>query len=400
MRSRVSAQILAALLLCGVLSAMQEKTTDADRAYVRYAVRPGYTRLLVFFKGPLKYAQDLNGNVLTLSVTDIKSGFVTGDWKKQFHTGQIEAATVQPVVNGSSKIVLTLRSGYAKYQIVEHDGHEAIWIDVYSRDGTQSPVNVAAKLVAPPLKAAASQAREVKRTAPQKPARKTLEKVPDQVQFQKTPLFDIGALARQQVEESTLQTTAPAVSIVKSQPKQSVSIGRMISMATGKQQLGLFAACFFLAASIAAIVTLIRRMQTSRNKLDQFFAARAAVQAPMAPALADAERRRAAATVYGRVDRERESELVEELEPDSSSALTFAEQYHRSQGDVELTMKLRDGLRKQSHLGVAKTIGNAQMPPKGRISAAKKLGVGKGELDLASRLLRLSIAQKEREEVE
>ena len=120
----------------------------------------------------------------------------------------------------------------------------------------------------------------------------------------------------------------------------------------------------------------------------------------MAPALADAERRRAAATVYGRVDRERESELVEELEPDSSSALTFAEQYHRSQGDVELTMKLRDGLRKQSHLGVAKTIGNAQMPPKGRISAAKKLGVGKGELDLASRLLRLSIAQKEREEVE
>jgi len=82
---------------------------------------------------------------------------------------------------------------------------------------------------------------------------------------------------------------------------------------------------------------------------------------------------------------------------DDSPMLALAEQYHRNQGDIELTMKLRGGAQHHNYVGRAKTIGATTAATKGKVSAAKKLGVGKGELDLATKLLQLSNAQRQKE---
>jgi hypothetical protein len=61
-------------------------------------------------------------------------------------------------------------------------------------------------------------------------------------------------------------------------------------------------------------------------------------------------------------------------------------------------MKLRESARHQIRLGGAKTINPVTLPPKSRVTAAKKLGVGNGEIDLAAKLLLLSMAQSKKEE--
>jgi hypothetical protein len=393
MMPRAAALFLITILLSGLMTGGQENPNEAAKGYVRYSVRPEYTRLLVFFKGPLKYSQDLKENVLTLTVTDIKSA-AAGGWRKQFRTGQIESAVVEPVAGGTSRIVIAMRNGFTKYQIVEHDRHEAIWVDVYSAQAAQPAVNVAAKVPPSQVKKTVPETMEVKKQPARITATKPQDKAAEQEQLSKSPIVDIAAIVRQQIEETSRQNSAAGSPVQAGASIQRSSIDRQPLSGGNKHIVWVALVSFSLLTSVVAMVVLIRRTRMRGRKLAQFLAARAAAQVPLAHSPAFEER----PEIPNPVSEERGRGLVDVMEEEVASSLTFAERYHRSQGDIDLAMRLRESARTQSQAGAVKSLGTTPIPAKGRVSAAKKLGVGKGEFDLASKLLRLSIAQKEREE--
>ncbi|HTY37991.1 MAG TPA: hypothetical protein VMH23_12810 [Bacteroidota bacterium] len=409
MKARTLMHLIAVVVFCSASYGAQQNANEVEKSYVRFAVRPEYTRFLVFFKGPLKVTQAIEGNTLTLSVADIKSAFLPGGVRKQFRSGLIESAIVEPVVNGSSRIVLTLRSGFTKYEIVQHDHHEAIWVDVYSKTQAQSSPVVAAKpqpkaqnAPAQPvkdMKKDPAQRNETKKQAAVKVSKK--ENNAQQVdQIAKSPLFDIGALARQQVEESA-RNSAPDVSGSNVTPViRTSAVSTNAFRADGKQVLWLAGAVGSLVLTIGTILLLVRRLADRKKKVEQFFATKAAVQASRLDVQIGDEPQPEIGHSKGSADTIAEQERIAPSDSDDTAALTFASQYQRNQGDVELAIRLRDSIRKQSHLSVARKIGQTEIPAKARITAAKKLGVGKGEVELASKLQRLAATKKETEVVE
>ncbi|MCX6135307.1 MAG: hypothetical protein NTU47_15995 [Ignavibacteriales bacterium] len=395
MRSRTTALMVSMILLSCAAAGMQD---DAAKGNVRYAVRPEYTRLLVFFKGPLKYSQELRGNVLTLTVTDIKSALSQSGWNKQFRNGLIENASVEPVVNATSKIVMLLRNGYARFQVTQHDRHEAIWIDVFAKNTVAPAASIVANESPVKTRVAPTQTKEAKQSRPQAAAKRSQDRALPDDPHHPSPLFDIAALARQQLEDAGHPKAAGNAPAQANLTLQSSKSGSEPTPAGRKLLVWLVVAGFSLLTSIAALAILIKRKMTRANKLEQLLFASAQARSLQTRTPNDEERGEAAVPERSREERKYEFEPEERIERDGVPALTFAEQYHRNQGDVELAMRIRDNARTQGHLSVTRTIGTTIIPAKGRISAAKKLGVGKGELELASKLLRLSLAQKETED--
>ena len=407
MKSYTSLILLAAILFSGVAYAMQEQqNVAAIKGGVSYVVRPQYSRLLIFFRGPLNYAQELRGNVLTVSVSGIKSSLIKSGWKRQFHTGQIAHASFEPIVNGSSNVVVTLRDGCTRFQVTQHERHEAIWIDVFPNTALASPnAAVAPSTTRQRLEKLASQT-PAKQIPGQAVTKRSQENVPAREPVRQTLIIDIAALARQQLENSepAKQSSGEMVRAKNASPQHAAVDFPAIT--SGQMPVvWLLLVCFSLLFTMAVIALLAYRVGGWRRRVLQLQDVKAAAAPPISIAHGLDETAARVVAMKQALDHRAFEENHDAFEEnregandgDDSPMLALAEQYHRNQGDIALTMKLRGGAQHHNYVGRAKTIGATTAATKGRVSVAKKLGVGKGELDLATKLLQLSNAQRQKE---
>jgi hypothetical protein len=410
MKSYTTLILLAVILFSGVAYAMQEQQNAvAIKGGVSYVVRPQYSRLLIFFKGPLNFTPELRGNVLIVSVSGIKSSVIKSGWKRQFHTGQIAHASLEPIVNGSSQVVVTLRDGCTRFQVTQHEQHEAIWIDVFPNTALASPnVAVAPATTRQRLEKLVSQ-MPAKQIPAQAVTKRGQENVPAREPVRQTLLIDIAGLARQQLDNSGPATQSSGEMVRGKNASSQHAVADLPAITSGKVPVvWLLLVCFSLLITMAVIALLAYHVGGWRRRVLQLQDAKAADAPPISIAhgLDDAAARVVAMKqAFDHHAFEEDRDAFEENreganDGDDSPMLALAEQYHRNQGDIELTMKLRGGAQHHNYVGRAKTISATAVATNGRVSVAKKLGVGKGELDLATKLLHLSNAQKQKEMAE
>lgn len=373
--------LLSLVLLASVLvGAENPQVLPRNKGNVRYSVRPNYSRFFLLFRGPVQYQEDLQGNTLTLTVGGIKSAPSELGSNLQFQDGLIARAFVGRISNASSKVVLTLRDGFGKYSIGRMDGLDALIIDILPTGTTaQSP---------PALSPVARHSR------PQKENLSTAS-TPGQ-----TPIVDIAALVRKQLEEPETQkgplaNQAAATTAAKQQPQASAQK----SVAATGSDVWLVLLSLSTMVTMVALVGLVF-VALRRKSLSRISSQEQELRNEMLLNQTKLAQNQAAA-VTRPVQRatlvDEESELFEGSY--DVRALQIAEQYHRSQGEAELAMRLHEQPGLNDHTRKIKTIKATGLPHRGKLTAAKKLGVGKGELDLASKLQQLKEALSEKEEI-
>jgi hypothetical protein len=225
------------------------------------------------------------------------------------------------------------------------------------------------------------------------------ENVPAREPVRQTLLIDIAGLARQQLENSEPTTQSSGEMVRGKNASSQHAVADLPAITSGKVPVvWLLLVCFSLLITMAVIALLAYRVGGWRRRVLQLQDAKAAAAPPISAARGlDETAARVVAMKQALIHRAFEEDREGIDDGGDSPMLALAEQYHRNQGDIELTMKLRGGAQHHNYVGRAKTISATAVATKGRLSVAKKLGVGKGELDLATKLLHLSNAQKQRE---
>ena len=89
--------------------------------------------------------------------------------------------------------------------------------------------------------------------------------------------------------------------------------------------------------------------------------------------------------------------VLEEEENAEDAATAVAEQYGRNRGEIELAMKLQTQSESPLRFADIKSLALRAKQPAMRVRLAKKLGVGSGEMELASKLRRLASAHSGKE---
>jgi hypothetical protein len=380
------AKLLVALTMVGTGYAPMRAngTTDASllKGNVRYSVRTEYSRLLLLFRGRVHSTGELQANSLTVRVTGIQSAATMNGTSLSFHTGLIERAVVDRIVNGQTTIRLTLREGFQGYQIFSHDMHEAIWIDIVPN----RPVITANA-----------------RTAEHATARGVRRKRAFQSST-KSPIVDIPGMIREQLAngDKRRQSAEQPGASLRDGVRKGASHGRSNEKsAAGPSLLFLIASFSLVIAGILGMVSLashkkkIVSKQTQISMDDQTAGTLPLFPDYVAVTPSIPERKSRAAADSRELDWH-EEDTDNNLK--SERAVTLAQQYHRNQGDIEFAIKMRE-MPKQD-----KTVKRGGKKPSklvitsSKATAARKLGVGTGELELAERL-KIMESATEKEEV-
>jgi len=383
MNHRACSLLLSVVLIASALVGGENpQVLPRNKGNVRYSVRPNYSRFFLLFRGPVQYNEHLQGKTLTLTVNGITSAPSDLGANLQFKEGLIERAFVARIANASSKVVLTLRDGFGTYTIGRMDGLEALIIDII-------PGGAIAQ-TRPPLVPVARQTRPKKESSSANTA------------AGQTAIIDIAALAKKQLEEPEVPKNPPA-----SRP-EALTVPKPQLQAPTKESgsatntvvwlVVLLVSTIVTVAALAGLIFLALRRKVSRSISGQEQALRNSLlrnQTELEEYQA-AEAVRAERSALSGVADSEESEPFEERH--GVRALQIAEQYRRSQGEVELAVKLREQAGSNEQARRIKTIKATGLPHRGKLMSAKKLGVGKGELDLASKLRRLKEAFSTEEE--
>ena len=351
-----------AIVLCMGAAPSQEKQSGVRpiKGNARYTVYGNYSRFSLLFKGPVKHTESLENGKLTVDLTGITTSVSQSGSMLQFKDGLVRSATVGRIVNGSTRVTLLLRNGCERYEIKREVAQGPLKIDIFPNPFSVKPRTLAFSSI--PMKKVAKEA--------------------EQEAVQKDQIVDLRALVRSQIEEAGATKPPSATEKSKSQP-----LVDFRSEAAKSALPWLLLMCASLIVTICSLIIMVVRALRRIKQARSADALRASLQHLRTSASGLGSQGRIAG-----VDRGNTFELSERSEDRdhfSMPAVALAEQYHRSQGDIELAMKLREqGVQKVPTRKV-KVIKASKGRTKGKVTLARKLGMGKGELDLASKLHKL-----------
>jgi hypothetical protein len=377
------------LIWCGVLVLMvstcassQEQTRRRFpvKGNVYYTVSSDRSRVSLLFKGNVQHTETREGKNLTIHCSGIDGAPSHGASNLSFRDGIVRRVALDRIENGRTNVVLALRTGTENYAITDDVEQGMMRIDVF-----HNPFAVNTQEAA-------------KSIAPGKPVPSGKE-VPHELltsdnQTQPTPIVDLSALVRKQMEEAVAEKPSPDVTKLPSHSSAAMTPTNAIS--TAGAALAIVGASMVI--TLGTIIVLVRRVLRRNARVRSYESVlKAQLRHPAG------EDECVHATVPNNSHQfelgHRSFERLAELDAfeGASTTVALAEQYRRSQGDIELAMKIREQSpvkKTDTKVGIIKAV---KLPKKGKVRMARKNGIGTGEVDLASKLSRLQDAFSERE---
>jgi hypothetical protein len=360
-RSKILAG-LTCLALWGSPAAGQEGA--ASLTAIRYEQQSGGNRLTLQFAGEIRYAFSRSAERLVLRFPSTRLANRTGAGTLKFQDGLVRSVTTGRAGVDSIVVAVVLREG-ARPTLLRPLAGNVLYIDVAADpDAPAPPMKVAAVIPAP---VRAADTRNAKAAVSGSPV-------------------DIPALARSQVEERRQAAETPMLVATHNVSVQAFAreAGPTLS------EVPLAAAAMVLSVGSTIALLLFLRRRAARN------AAREQASEPGSESSARTEtvyRMPELATAHPQLD----ETVQDEVEPMFDDQVQMARAFQRGKGEVGLAMALRGRTSSKANRQrlvdiVEKGGSHAQ-----RRTAARKLGVGVGEVELAAQLQKLQHRTKHKE---
>jgi len=342
---------------------------------VRYVVQPAFSRVTMHFQGDIKYTAVQQDNRIVIGFPRTRVASPPGAAKLEFKTGHVHGLTIDRITADSIRVIIVLRNRMT-YRVVQPKADNQLYMDVTVDTG--KAVAVASR---PPVKPAVRQETSAKGAE------------------RKSALVDIPAIARTQLVDLSQRATAPHTEPQKENlqarenqlsPVQAEKNGR-----TSLSPVFLVLA----VAVIAALSTGLLLFVASRRQVGITVAApRSQATQPQSlpgpePALPAPAR-----PVKNRFAEEEEFPEVDEPERDDDT-MQLARRFERGQNELSLALRLRGAYAASVGTTKVQKALTAKKSKAQQLNAARKLGVGRGELELALHLEQLQQHKLRKEEL-
>jgi hypothetical protein len=347
------------LLTCLVLAS--EAGTSSVLRDLHHSVSDERTRLSLEVSGEITFAAREEGGRLMVRFPDMKlaQGLVAG---RQYRDGLIERVQFLRPESDTVAMILSFRPG-AAYRIVRPEAGGSLEIHAEGPPYVPpyeppAPVRSARTPIAPEPKAEEDTLRPIGR------------------------LIDIAALAREQARE-----TAPEHAREASQRTTSADAA---PLQAGASALGWVLALIISLATTSVMLLLIARRRSSPviSPDDARLEAAPAAEGLFSQNLLEAMSSSDNAT-------DEEDDPVEE---EASGTGWFAERFERGAEEVDLAFRLRGAGAAESKARVALELGSRPIQASRLAQAARRGGVGIGEMELARNLRNLSALHQRKED--
>jgi hypothetical protein len=357
-----------------VLAAAAPVGESVNLTDVRYTPQVGSSRVTLQFDGEVRYSRLGSDGVVRLGFSHTRTAIPPKIRRQLLTSGLVTAITVTPVGGDSLVVAVMLRAG-TTYRCVMPSSGNALYIDVAPNGGQASPARFVPVRIAPAKLPPQRPAAPVRASA-------AAADVSAPAQTSTSSMVDIPAIAREQV---LAEVRSSAHGGHEGAPGHQPLAPLMV--------FGLSVVAVLIPAGSTAALVMSFRKKTPRA---------AAASRPMpAPYVTPMPERDSYA---GRTTVQSET-LLEEPEPDDESgyehetSLQLARTFRRGSEEITLARRMHDHTAPQlSHARMEETLTRAGTPTQ-RLHFARKLGVGRGEMDLAVKLRTMRTAEK-KEEVE
>ncbi len=323
--------------------------TSAYSAFkpIEYHVQKNYHRMMVVLNGDVQWQVNRSGEKMEILVTGAEENFVVRNMKYNFQSGVIKEFVIQPKGHDQRKITIQLRRNVTEYKIYQENETKNLFIEFYP--GKEAAVNTV------PVRTPVISEKQT--TAP---AKNTLVNIPQVVldQVESEP-------PAQKNEEKLFVPTKQSPVFESPAPKSNAAMWLLF-----------VAVSIFFAGGSFVFFTVMKRKQwmfkkSGKNAPSNFFQhLEKNLAVEPAPAVVSTP----------------SPVLVDTNEEDFSHSIEFAEQYLRSQGELDLHMRLEKLTAHSSHKKIEKLPKFQKGKGDSKVLTAQKLGLSVGELELVSRL--------------
>jgi hypothetical protein len=355
----IAAGALTCLLWMTPRATASEHATLTD---VQYSAQAGYSRVTLLFRGEVRYSPGGSDGVVRLGLSHTGVAIPMKARRQLLNAGLVTAISVSALAGDSTTVSLLVRTG-TTYRCVLPASGNALYVDVLPTGGQSAlprPSGAPVRHVIP-AKPAPAKAATVQSHAPATNA-----------------VIDIPAVAREQLQA---EWSSPPVRTSVQQP---VHAGL-----TPPAALALSALVVIVLTGSGAALALLFRKKPAKAVGNPRPTAR--MEAPV-PRPGVAERETAGREL-----------LVDELDENDEShfahetSLQLARSFRRGSEEITLARRLHDHSTPQlSAARMEETLARAATPNQ-RLHFARKLGVGRGEMELAVKLRSMRPAEKTEE---
>lgn len=352
-------RILGITLLCATVAVAGEGLSTLTN--VRYNVQSFGSRVTLRFEGAATYSVRESHEQVIFAFSRTRVASPPGAARLSFQSGHVKSLTIDRLPADSARVVLTLADGTGYSVRPMKEGSE-LEIDVIRTR------NVAA----------------VPLPAPTKPQAKLANPKPGVPAEKKSSLVDIPAIARNQIAAES----AP-------QPRQTPEPARHETPVTSPQTTSGMLSPLILVAVVLVILGAGIGMLLWLASKRQYGVAKKSVIA-VAPGPAPHKSHLTVSPLHREVKKEAEETdvLDDETGDDETSldesTLRLGRSFQRGEEEMNLVARLRS--RSETPVmkkSMTKTL-NASATQSQRLTAARKLGIGTGEVDLAIHLKKFS----------
>jgi len=335
---------------------------DATLTDVRYSAQAGYSRVTLLFRGEVRYSTLGSDGVVRLGFSHTGVAIPMKARRQLLNSGLVTAIAVSPLPGDSTMVSLMVRTP-TTYRCVLPASGNALYIDVLPTGG-QSALprpSIASTRRVTPVKSEPPKAIAVQSYAPATNA-----------------VIDIPGVAREQLHAES----SPPPSRTSMQQPAHASLAPAVALA------------------LSAIVVIV--LTGSGAALALAFGKKPAKHAVMTPRSVRTEVPVPHPTAPARGTASHELLVDEPYEDDESdfaheTSLQLARSFRRGSEEITLARRLHDRATPQlSPTRMEETLTRATTPNQ-RLHFARKLGVGRGEMDLAVKLRSMRPAEKKEE---
>jgi hypothetical protein len=363
------------LLVCALLLLVPWKGSADQPSIlkdVRYGVLPAYSRVTLVFGGDIRFSTDHGKSLVRLVFSRTQVAPSPQVTRLRFSEGLVQNVVVRRLPGDSLSVSVTLRE-HTTYRCVQPSGGNEVHIDVFPKEGMAVPAIVRA-----PAQGTAGSVRRLPAVI-RAPAQSVAAE--PKLRERVAGLIDVAAIARAQVEGENRPadphartTEGPLPTPVKAgSPLLLIGLMAMVALTSG----GLV---FFVMRLTGS--TPVHRIPSSATTLQHPGHAGTTVSS------ADEEPRRTGD----------EEERLEEEDGERETSLQLARSFRRGSEEITLSRRLHTQPAAPLSIGKMQQMLARSTTQTQRLHAARKLGVGRGELDLALKLKTLRPASPKIEE--
>ncbi len=358
---------------------------SATLTELRYSVQAGYSRVTLLFDGEVRYSSLGSDGVVRLGFSHAGVGIPMKARHQVLRSGHVTGIDVTPLPGDSMVVALTVQAG-ANYRCILPASGNTLVVDVVPAGGqsampqwtdasTEKRVPVApapAKSIVTTVRVPVRQTRDAATTVPPPKAPAIVELRP-----RLQPVVDIRGMVRDQVQAASAampqQRRAQQAVIATLTPASALLISVIVAL--------------LLTGGSAALALAFRRSPAT----------------PVAPARNAGKGYAEDTSAFG--ERESARNTMQPAEPDAcdetddahETSLQLARTFRRGSDEITLARRMQDHLMpKISAARMEETLARAATTDQ-RLQQARKLGVGRGEMELALKLRTLRAAEKKKE---